>query len=329
MGCLRLMLADGMSFLTADTPQLAKRYGKAANGRGVSHGYPVPKLLTLVDWTTGLIQKVIALPAARQERTCLKRLINCLSAGDLLLGDRGLVSFAHLAAVINAGAHACLRLPRWAVCDRSPGGTRRRMRRLGEGDWLVRWSRPRRGPSSWLSRRAWAALPQSLELRQVRWQLPARRGFRQRWAWTITTLSDAAAYPAAQIAELYAKRWQVEVCFRDLKASLAMGRRPLSARTERGVRKEVLAFVLLYNLVRRVMIEAAAARGVEPSRISFIDAARWLLWSMPGEAIPSDLSVNVPRPLRPTQPRQLKRGRKRYPQFKGKRPTPVRGKRES
>ena len=38
---LRLVLVDGMSFLTEDTPELAKTYGKGKNQRGVSRSYPV------------------------------------------------------------------------------------------------------------------------------------------------------------------------------------------------------------------------------------------------------------------------------------------------
>jgi hypothetical protein len=83
------------------------------------------------------------------------------------------------------------------------------------------------------------------------------------------------------------------------------------------VRKQVLAFVLLYNLVRQIMIQAARQQGVDPERISFIDAVRWLLWSTPGEALP-ELVIN-PKRQRATQPRMIKRGRHRYPQLNGPR----------
>ena len=49
-----------------------------------------------------------------------------------------------------------------------------------------------------------------------------------------------------------------------------------------GVQKEILAFVVLYNLIRQVMLRAAQRQGVDVDRISFADAARWLLWSEPG-----------------------------------------------
>jgi len=57
---LRVKLADGSSFLTEDTEELANRYGRAKNQRGTSRSYPVPKLLALLDLTSGMICKVIA-----------------------------------------------------------------------------------------------------------------------------------------------------------------------------------------------------------------------------------------------------------------------------
>ena len=91
-------------------------------------------------------------------------------------------------------------------------------------------------------------------------------------------------------------------------------KKSLSARTVTGVRKEVLAFVLLYNLTRRVMLEATTRQGVAADRVSFVDALRWLLWSPPGAQVP-ELLVN-PRRRRPSEPRRLKRGRKRFPQLR-------------
>ena len=82
------------------------------NRRGPSLGYPVPRLLCLLDRASGMIAKALPLPCGRQEHTCLSRLLSLLSAGDLLLGDRGLVSFAHLALLAGNGAAGLFRLPR-------------------------------------------------------------------------------------------------------------------------------------------------------------------------------------------------------------------------
>ncbi len=121
----RLMLVDGVVLLTQDTPELAGRLGKSQNQKGLSPAYPQVRLLAVLDHATGLIAKVIALPRNRQEQTCLQRMFQCLTPGDLLLGDRGLVSFAHLALLQAASLAGCFRVSRsydLEALDRANGG---------------------------------------------------------------------------------------------------------------------------------------------------------------------------------------------------------------
>jgi hypothetical protein len=308
-----LYLADGMSFMTPDTPELAKHYGKAKNHRGTSFGYPAPKLLALMDATGGFIRKVIALPWARNEFTCLSRLFKAVGRDGLLLGDRGLVSFAHMTLLIQAGIQGCFRLPRWQVVFNRGNASRRLIKRLGRQDLLVRWTACRR--PKWLSEKRWQNLArQELTLRQISFRV-CRKGYRTHWAWIVTTLLDPQQYPAQEIIDLYSRRWQIEVYFRDLKRTLGLSL--LSAKTVLGVRKEILAFVLLYNLIRDVMRQAAIQQGVDADRISFTAALNWLLWSSPDQPV-SKLKVNR-RCVRRSPARKLKNARHRFGQLHGTR----------
>jgi hypothetical protein len=88
----------------------------------------------------------------------------------------------------------------------------------------------------------------------------------------------------------------------------------LRCATVEGVLKELTVFVLIYNLVRRVMCAAARRQEVGPSRISFIDALRWLRHAQPGEELP-ELVVNPERPGR-VEPRVRKRRPKQFPLMK-------------
>lgn len=302
-------LVDGMSFMTADAPALAGKYGKSRNQRGDANGYPTPKLLALMQAGSGFIGKSIILPYARQEFTCLARLFKAMDPASLLLGDRGLVSFTHMTLLMTRGFQGCFRLPRCQVVFNRGKGSRRLKKRLGKQDILVTWSASRR--PKWLSKKRWATIAdQTLTLRQISFRV-CRKGFRTHWAWIIVTLLDPKEYPAQELIDLYSQRWQIEVHFRDLKRTLGM--KMISARTIQGVQKEVLAFILLYNLIRRVMVEAGKGQGVPPDRISFVDAMLWLLWSAPGAPLPK-LEVN-PRRVRRTQPRRLKNARHRFPQL--------------
>jgi hypothetical protein len=100
----------------------------------------------------------------------------------------------------------------------------------------------------------------------------------------------------------------VEVNLRRLKQTLKMD--VLRCATWRGVWKELLTFVIVYNLVRRVMVEASRRQAVEPDRISFVDALRWLREARRGEKLPR-LKVNQERRGR-LEPRVKKRRPKPY-----------------
>ena len=78
-------------------------------------------------------------------------------------------------------------------------------------------------------------------------------------------------HPAEQVAALYLRRWDMELCFRDLKTTMAM--EELRCRTPAMAHKELLAFLVAHNLMRCLIAQAASAC----MRISFkgaVDAAR-------------------------------------------------------
>jgi hypothetical protein len=187
------------------------------------------------------------------------------------------------------------------------------VRRLGRADQVVRWIKPhfRDGPCTWLTRKQFDALPDQLEVREVRYRVEAR-GRRTREVTVVTTLLDPLAYPKGAVADLYGIRWRIELDFRHLKCTLGMDR--LKCKTADGVLKELAVCCLAYNLVRAVMARAAARQGVAAAdRISFADALRWLLSAAPGDALP-DLVVNPERKGRYC-PRVVKHATRSYPRM--------------
>jgi hypothetical protein len=70
-------------------------------------------------------------------------------------------------------------------------------------------------------------------------------------------------------------------------------------------------YAIAYNLVRSAMMESARVQGVEPDRISLIDAIRW----MTDPASEGDEPILVIKPSRPGrfEPRVRKRRPKQYP----------------
>jgi hypothetical protein len=83
----------------------------------------------------------------------------------------------------------------------------------------------------------------------------------------ITTLTDATRYGAAELADLYRQRWDVELFFRDIKTTMGMD--VLRCRTPDLVKKEILMYFIAYNAIRRLIVGAANTVECAPRRISF------------------------------------------------------------
>lgn len=311
---LHAYLVDGSSTITPDTPDLQKAFGQPT-GCKEGCGFPVPKLLALFDAFTGMIVEMLGFPLYTHEQSKVWMLHPLLKCGDLLVGDRGFCSFVHLAMLRTRGVHACFRCHQRQIVDfrarRKSRNQRNRedknrrprsrfVRRLGQRDQIVRWQRPPQAPA-WMTREQWVAMPEWIEVRELRYTL-ARNGQRTHGVTIATTLLDEGLYPKDDVAELYGLRWRVETRFSELKTTLKM--RKLKSKSPEGVMKELAVYCLVYNMVRTVTVAAGLRQKVDPERISFIDALRWLLLAEPGAPIP-DLIVN---PLRPNrhEPRVIK-----------------------
>jgi hypothetical protein len=299
---LRAFLVDGSSTITPDTPDLQKSFGQP-DGQKPGCGFPVPKLLALFDAFSGMVVEMLGFPLYTHEQSKVWMLHPLLKAGDLLVGDRGFCSFVHLAMLEARGVKACFRCHQRQIIDFHPGRksrdrtadktgrpTSQFVRRLGKHDQIVRWKRPPK-PPAWMTCEQWIAMPQWLEVRELRYTL-ASKGQRTHVVAIATTLLDETQYPKEEVAELYGLRWRVETRFSELKTTLKM--RKLKSKSPEGVMKELAVYCLVYNLVRAVTAAAGLRQKVEPDRISFIDALRWLLLAEPGAPIP-DLIVNPVR----------------------------------
>jgi hypothetical protein len=296
----RVYLLDGSSFSMPDAPELQEFFGQPG-GQAPGCGFPVAHLLALFEAATGYLLRVAVAPLRTHDLADAPALHPELRPGDVLVGDRAFGSYAHLALCRRRGVHAVFR----AHQRRLTAG-----RRAGPRDRRVTDRKPAQRPA-WMAAADYAALPDELAVREVRFRVGAP-GRRVRWVTLVTTLTDAGRYPAAALAGLYQRRWQVEGDLRHLKQTLGLD--VLRCRTVPGVVKELLVFVTVYNLVRRVMLEAAGRQGVAPPRISFVDALRWLRQARPGDDRPM-LIVNPQRPER-IEPRVRKRRPKHYPVMK-------------
>lgn len=318
----RTWTVDGSSFSMSDTAALQAHFGQpSAQAKGC--GFPVAHLLALFHAGTGFLQHVVAAPLRTHDMKHAATMHPDMAAGDVLVADRGLASFAHLALLSLRKMHAVFRCHQKQIVSfrvgrkhtkqSKPGAglpRSRYVRRLGRWDQLVEYSKPKSKPT-WMDKDEYATLPEVLLVRELRY-VTAQRGYRTKVITLVTTLLDANAYPAKDLADLYLSRWQIEVNFRHLKTT--MGMEVMHCKSVEGVTKELYMFSIVYNLVRLVMLEASRRQQVPLERISFIDALRWLR-DTPVDELLTRLVVNPHRPDR-IEPRVLKRRMKEYPLMK-------------
>jgi hypothetical protein len=319
----RTFLVDGSGCSMPDTPALQDAFGQP-NVQRPGCGFPMAHLLGLFHAGTGVLLKLVVAPLLTHDLAQVQQVHPMLAPGDVLVADRGLCSYAHLALLVQAGVHAVLRVGARQIVDFTPGrpfvkpSVRRTpavkgiprsrwLKTLGVHDQLVVWLKPKTCPS-WLTREVLAALPDSLSLREVRYQINTP-GLRTRQVTLVTTLLDATVYRVDGLAELYRQRWQVETSLAQIKTSMQMD--VLHCKTLPGVLKELTVFAIVYNLVRMVMRQSATLQHTAVEQISFLDALRWL--SAPSTGMPlGALLVNPIRPHR-VEPRVKKRRPKPFP----------------
>ena len=313
---------DGTGFSMSDTQELREHFGLPGNQRK-GCGFAVGHLLAMFDAASGLMLDLLVGPWRTADLSGAYKLHPKLSAGDVLIGDRAFCSFAHLALLWRANLHGLFRIHQRVIVNFRAGRRHERIchgpfrvkglpksrwiKKLGCWDQRVEWFKPASGPN-WMDPAEYKALPESIVVRELRYRIQ-RPGFRVREVTAVTTLTDPRRYPVEELAGLYFARWRIETHFKHLKITLGMDL--LKCQTVDGVIKELMMFALVYNLVRAVMLQAAEEEGVQPDRISFIDALRWLRQALSTD-VPLRLKVNPLRPGR-FQPRVRKRRPKAYP----------------
>lgn len=258
-------VVDATGLQLPDTPANRAAFPYAARQRD-GCGFPHLTVLALFSLASGAILEAVHDAWTTSEVRLLRRL-RSLRPGDVLLGDRAYSGFAVLASLPLGGIDVITRLHQ-----------QRRLRPehtepLGPDQWRLRIDRPKDRPA-YLSLPQWHELPAQITVRIICSRL-ARPGFRTTEVWLCTTLLDVQLYPAEQIVALYLRRWDMELCLRDLKSTLGM--EELRCLSPQMAHKELLMYLVAHNLLRCLIAEAAAAHRVDRTRISFrgtVDAAR-------------------------------------------------------
>ncbi len=291
IGGARLLVVDATSFSMPDTPKLRKRFGLPGRQKpGV--GYPVCKLMAILDLASGLFARTLALPLFTHDMRGVVQLHPFLQSGDILVGDRAFCSVIHLAMLQARSIYCVFRLHQ-----------KRKASRLG----IVQWKRPKQCPR-WMDKASLRLLPRWTNVRIIR-HVIEQKGCRTKVVFLATTLLDPDVWSDERLIDLYRRRWEIETCFGHIKTGMKMN--VLKCKTVEGVMKELTIYLLVYNLVRLMMLRWAMDNQVDVRRVSLIDAYRRLAARAAGLPGVDRIIVNPLRPGR-AAPRAVRRRPKKY-----------------
>jgi hypothetical protein len=251
-------IIDGTGLSMPDTPANQAAWPQPV-GQKPGCGFPVLKMAGLFSLASGALLEYTTDHHHTHDSTLFRQLWPKLKKGDIVLADRAFCSYGAMAALQHRDIDTVVRLHQLRKSDLRFG------RRLGIGDRLVVWNKPKSCPEVW-SKDEFERLPAQLPVRLVRTVIAAA-GFRTRAVLIATTLTDAEKYPADAIRELYAQRWNIELHFAQIKTTLEID--VLRCQSPKMIEKELQVHLIAYNLVRVLMQKAAHLHHVALDRISF------------------------------------------------------------
>jgi hypothetical protein len=275
---LSLYGVDGSTLRVADSDENRGHFGGSSGTRGES-GYPMVRVATLMALRSHLMASVEFGPYADSEIVLASALWKEVPDDSLLMVDRGFLSAGILVPLQRGGKNR-----HWLT--RAKSTTRWRViEKLGKGDDLVEFD------VSPQAREHDPSLPKTFTARAVKYQ---KKGYRPETV--LTSLTDAAAFPASEVVALYHERWELELGYDEIKTEMLEREETIRCKGVAGVEQELWGIFLAYNMVRLEIERTADQLGVEPVRISFVGALRliceewwWISSASPG-AIPKNLA---------------------------------------
>lgn len=255
-----IKLIDGSTVSMPDTQANQAVYPQP-DSQKTGVGFPLARIVAVISFTVGTVLDVAIGPYAGKgtgEHALLRQLMHNFNPGDVVLGDRHYDSFFLIALFIKLGIDIAFPMRRLRNCDFRKGV------KLGKKDHLVQWKKPPQ--PEWMDEATYKDFPDCITIREVM-VTSNRAGFRSQSRVMVTTFLDPDYVGKKDLSELYNHRWMVEINLRYLKETMYMD--ILRGKTPKMVHKEIWAHVLAYNLIRKIMAQAADRYNKRPQELSF------------------------------------------------------------
>lgn len=261
-------VVDGFTLTMPDSTANQEEYPQQRSQKQ-GCGFPIMRCVMLFCLSTGAALD-IATGRYRGKQTgenSLFQMINQLfSPGDILLADRYYASYGNIYHAIKEGYHVVMRSHHKRKIDF------RRGFKQGSYDQIIAYHKPIRRPV-WMSQSEHQECEAFILVRHVSYEVK-RKGFRVKRIILATTMLDANQYTVEDLADLYCRRWQVELDIRSLKTHMQMEH--LRCESPAMVRKEVYAHMIAYNLIRDLIVHTSIIYNTSPTRLSHKGAVQSL-----------------------------------------------------
>ena len=272
---------DGTDLRVPDSPENRQEFGgqKCSADKGES-GYPMVRLLVLMALRSHVLAGAIMGGYEKtSEQAMFRDLVAQIPDNSLTVLDRNFLSPLSLLPLQRGGT-----CRHWLT--RLKSNTKYEVKEvLADGDAIVTLKVT---PEA---RKKDPTLPKLWTARAIQYQ---RKGFKQQTL--LTSLLDAAKYPAVELIEMYHERWELELGNDEIKTDMLQREQAIRSKKPVSVRQEIWGVLLAYNLVRLEMARVAEQVNVAPTRISFtlamaliVDEWLWSTVSVAPGAIPKHL----------------------------------------
>lgn len=270
----RLVALDGTQFSLTNTPQVKATARKAKSRRGRA---AFAKITTGVLLELGLHNPLAAAigRGGQSEWALALELLAQLPARALLLADR----LHGCAAFVAAAQAACEKVGSHFLIRARTNIRVQTVKRFKDGSRLVRLPVRQKGQPR--------VITQWVEVREIRVRVQ-RPGHRAQELRLWSSLLDPQSAPAQELTQLYARRWEHELYYRELKRQLRKSEVLQSHTLETGA-QEIAAVVLASALLARARARAAAG-DMPVLRVSFIKTLElmrplWLTLALGGDLL--------------------------------------------
>ncbi|PWK40237.1 IS4 family transposase [Pleionea mediterranea] len=271
---LTLLGVDGVVWRTPDSAD-NQSFGKTRNNHG-DVSYPQVRMVCQMELTSHLLVNSAFAGIDTNEMRLAEQLIEQTPEHSLTIFDRGFYSLGLLHQWCKAGEER-----HWMIPLRK-NTQYQVLHQLGRHDAIVELT------TTPQARQKWKRLPETIQARLITKTVNGKP------VQILTSMTDAKRYPGADIVDLYAHRWEIELGFREMKQYLLHNKLTLRSQQPELIKQELWGILLAYNLIRyKMTLMAKSLKGIHPNELSFHHASLHIIHKL--TQLPYVTPGNIPK----------------------------------